>query len=155
MGLVARCTALLASWGFEGAAMIEFRRDPSTGVEWLVEVNPRLWGSIALAVHAGIDFPYHQVAFFLRGSMPSMPEGDPPAIGARQLSAELVHVAHAWIGPPAGWDREYPTFPDAVRDFVGGFREGLRYYHQSVDDPLPGLAEPIALAMTGLRRSPA
>jgi hypothetical protein len=150
--LVARCTALLTGWGFEGAAMIEFRRDLGTGAEWLVEVNPRLWGSIALAVHAGIDFPHDQVAYFLRGISPSMPQGELPAIGARQLSAELVHVAHAWIGPPAGWERGYPTFPSAVRDFMSGFKEGLHYYHQSFDDPLPGVVEPLAQVFAGLRR---
>ena len=24
----------------------------------LIEVNPRFWGSLALAIYAGIDFPY-------------------------------------------------------------------------------------------------
>ncbi|HEX4823341.1 MAG TPA: ATP-grasp domain-containing protein [Candidatus Polarisedimenticolaceae bacterium] len=150
--MVERCRSLLASWGFEGAAMVEFRRDEATGREWLVEVNPRLWGSLPLAVHAGVEFPLHQVLYFTEGRRPSMPK-TVPAIGARQLSAELIHLLHAWQGPPAGWERGYPTFRDALRDFVDGFREGLRFYHQSAEDPLPGVVEPIANLVAGLRKA--
>src|SRR5262249_49191106 len=38
--------------------MVEFKYDPATGRSWLMEINPRLWGSVALAIDAGVDFPY-------------------------------------------------------------------------------------------------
>ena len=41
----------------EGISHIEFRRD-STGVPYLMEINPRLAASTELAVRSGVDFPY-------------------------------------------------------------------------------------------------
>jgi predicted ATP-grasp superfamily ATP-dependent carboligase len=49
---------LLASVQFHGVAMVEFKHDERTGQTWLIEVNPRFWGSLALAIHSGVDFPY-------------------------------------------------------------------------------------------------
>ena len=40
-----------------GPAMLEFKEDPITGAAVLMEVNGRLWGSLALAVQTGVDFP--------------------------------------------------------------------------------------------------
>ena len=44
--------------GWHGLAMAEFKRCPQTGKFWFIEVNPRLWGSLPLAINAGVDFPY-------------------------------------------------------------------------------------------------
>jgi predicted ATP-grasp superfamily ATP-dependent carboligase len=54
--LLAGSERLLAGLGFSGVAMVEFRRAP-TGPAYLMEVNPRLWGSLQLAIDAGVDFP--------------------------------------------------------------------------------------------------
>lgn len=51
------CERLLDSLGYEGAAMIEFKRDEVTGECVLMEINARLWGSVQLAIDAGLDFP--------------------------------------------------------------------------------------------------
>jgi predicted ATP-grasp superfamily ATP-dependent carboligase len=40
----------------EGCSMVEFRRDRA-GRPVLMEVNPRMGGSVALAIAAGVDFP--------------------------------------------------------------------------------------------------
>jgi predicted ATP-grasp superfamily ATP-dependent carboligase len=42
---------------WRGVAMVEWKCDPRTGRPLLLEVNPRFWGSLALAVRAGVDFP--------------------------------------------------------------------------------------------------
>jgi predicted ATP-grasp superfamily ATP-dependent carboligase len=42
-------------WG--GVAMIECKRDLETGRHVIMEVNARLWGSLQLAIDAGVDFP--------------------------------------------------------------------------------------------------
>ncbi len=52
-----RSEALLARFGFEGVAMVEFKRDSDTGEPVLMEVNARFWGSLQLAVDSGVDFP--------------------------------------------------------------------------------------------------
>ncbi len=40
-----------------GPAMFEFKMDPSRNAAVLMEINGRFWGSLALAVQAGVDFP--------------------------------------------------------------------------------------------------
>jgi predicted ATP-grasp superfamily ATP-dependent carboligase len=49
---------LLESEGFVGPAMVEWKVDHRDGRPKLLEVNPRFWGSLALAIRAGVDFPW-------------------------------------------------------------------------------------------------
>jgi predicted ATP-grasp superfamily ATP-dependent carboligase len=49
---------LLQSLTWHGVAMVEFKVDPRDSEPKLMELNPRFWGSLALAIHAGVDFPY-------------------------------------------------------------------------------------------------
>lgn len=48
---------LLTELNWHGVAMVEFRLAPD-GRYRLMEINPRLWGSLALAIDAGVDFPF-------------------------------------------------------------------------------------------------
>jgi predicted ATP-grasp superfamily ATP-dependent carboligase len=52
-----RSRALLERLGWQGVAMVEFKRDGRTGVPYLMEINGRFWGSLQLAIDAGVDFP--------------------------------------------------------------------------------------------------
>ncbi|TQV71757.1 ATP-dependent carboxylate-amine ligase [Exilibacterium tricleocarpae] len=47
---------LLSAVNWHGVAMIEFRMTPD-GHPYLMEVNTRFWGSLQLAIDAGVDFP--------------------------------------------------------------------------------------------------
>jgi predicted ATP-grasp superfamily ATP-dependent carboligase len=49
---------LLKALKFHGIAMVEFKVDPRDNVPKLMEINPRFWGSLPLAIRAGVDFPY-------------------------------------------------------------------------------------------------
>src|SRR3989449_4187674 len=48
---------LLEALNWNGVAMIECKRDQVTGREIVMEVNGRFWGSLQLAIDAGVDFP--------------------------------------------------------------------------------------------------
>jgi predicted ATP-grasp superfamily ATP-dependent carboligase len=50
--------SLLKSLSWTGVAMAEFKVDPRDGIPKLMEVNPRFWGSLHLAIISGVDFPY-------------------------------------------------------------------------------------------------
>ena len=50
--------SLLKSLNWVGVGMIEFKVDPRDGIPKLMEVNPRFWGSLQLAIISGVDFPY-------------------------------------------------------------------------------------------------
>lgn len=54
--LLAAAKRLLDSLEWHGVAMIEFKGSSAQGFR-LIEINPRLWGSLALAIDAGVDFP--------------------------------------------------------------------------------------------------
>ena len=54
---------ILRQLGWTGVAMVEFRGPPGrSGSDLLdfklIEINPKFWGSLDLAVAAGVDFPY-------------------------------------------------------------------------------------------------
>ena len=55
---------LLETLEWHGPAMVEFKRDERDGTFYLMEINPRFWGSLRLPVVAGVDFPslYYQLA---------------------------------------------------------------------------------------------
>jgi len=48
---------LLEALDWQGVAMIECKRDQATGRQVIMEVNGRFWGSLQLAIDAGVDFP--------------------------------------------------------------------------------------------------
>jgi predicted ATP-grasp superfamily ATP-dependent carboligase len=55
--LITRAARLLHGFGWQGVAMVELKIDASSGTPYLMEINGRLWGSLQLAIDAGVDFP--------------------------------------------------------------------------------------------------
>lgn len=45
-----------AKW--HGVAMVEFKVNEETNTPYLMEINTRFWGSLQLAINAGVDFPW-------------------------------------------------------------------------------------------------
>lgn len=56
-GLLTHARALLDAVNWHGIAMVEFKVAPE-GTPYLMEINTRLWGSLQLAIDAGVDFPW-------------------------------------------------------------------------------------------------
>jgi predicted ATP-grasp superfamily ATP-dependent carboligase len=52
--------ALLKHYAWTGVAMVEFKQSES-GVHYLMEINPRFWGSLQLAIDCDRDFPKYLV----------------------------------------------------------------------------------------------
>ena len=135
--LVARSERLLASIGYEGVAMVEFRKDPH-GEPWFLEINGRLWGSLALALHAGVDFP----AVLLRcaqGEPVPPPTDYPDGLRCRNvLPGEFSHLASVLRA------REVPL-RDKLRatceQVLLTFDPTIRYDHLWSDDPRPALLQ--------------
>lgn len=48
---------LLKALKWRGVAMVEWKIDVRDGKPKLMEINPRFWGSLELAVRSGVDFP--------------------------------------------------------------------------------------------------
>jgi predicted ATP-grasp superfamily ATP-dependent carboligase len=49
--------SLLRALDWQGIAMVEFKQDRRSGEFKLMEINGRFWGSLQLAIDAGINFP--------------------------------------------------------------------------------------------------
>jgi predicted ATP-grasp superfamily ATP-dependent carboligase len=66
---------LLSEVNWHGVAMVEFKVDDQ-GKPYVIEVNPRFWGSLQLAIDAGVDFPYmlHQLSTDSKSEKPSYRE---------------------------------------------------------------------------------
>ncbi len=67
--LLGYATTMLDRIRWHGVAMVEFLVTPD-GRYFLMEINPRLWGSLALAIDAGVDFP---VGLFLMATDQRIP----------------------------------------------------------------------------------
>jgi len=55
--LISNLSALMTSLEWHGVCHADFIVD-SEGTPYLIDVNPRLWGSIFQAIISGVDFPY-------------------------------------------------------------------------------------------------
>ena len=85
-----RAEQLLDTLDWSGVAMVEFKVDRETRTPYLMEVNGRFWGSLQLAVDAGVDFP----ALLLDAATGRMPGSPPrPKVGVR-LRWELGDIDH-------------------------------------------------------------
>lgn len=55
--MVVAAAKLLTAVGWQGVAMVEFKRDIRDGQAKLMEINGRFWGTLQLAISCGVDFP--------------------------------------------------------------------------------------------------
>jgi predicted ATP-grasp superfamily ATP-dependent carboligase len=62
--LIEKSIRLLKALNWCGVAMVEWKLDPADNIPKLLEINPRFWGSLELAVRSGVNFPllYAQAA---------------------------------------------------------------------------------------------
>jgi protein-tyrosine-phosphatase len=81
---------LLTTLNWHGVAMVEFKVEfkmDAPGQHWLMEINPRLWGSLALSIDAEVNFPLGllQIA---RGEQPG-PQPDYKRVYTRDLRTDV------------------------------------------------------------------
>lgn len=147
--LLERSRTLLARFGWNGPAMVEYKVDRDTGIAYLMEVNGRFWGSLQLAIDAGVDFPTLLLAA-------SRGEPHQPILSYRtgvrlrwwwgdvdHLLIRLRHSANSLALPPGA-----PGRWGVVRDFLRLRWSGERNEVLRREDPWPFVRE----TMDWLRR---
>jgi len=137
---------LLNHIGAHGIAMVEFRIDSRTGDPYLMEINGRFWGSLQLAVDAGVNFPLLLVNQAL-GRPVVQPRYQENVI-LRWWLGDLVRTLRVLKGRPAGYIGSFPSRASALREFFGPQPQGTRGEVLRWTDCWPGLVEPL----TFLRR---
>ena len=142
--LVERSRALLEALGWYGVAMVEYKIDAASGVPYLMEANGRFWGSLQLAIDAGVDFPRLLVEAAL-GQSPSPVHDYRTGVRSRwwwgdvdHLLARLRRSAEELALPPGA-----PSRWRTVRDVLTPWRRGDRSEILRLDDPLPFLRETV------------
>jgi predicted ATP-grasp superfamily ATP-dependent carboligase len=143
---------LLRDLAWTGLAMVEFRLTPN-GPE-LMEINGRVWGSLPLAVRAGMDFPARLADLLLDGPPPpDTPVASDYAIGIR---ARNLRLDLSWIRSVALGRRRYPELPfpprrAAVRAAGSLLDPRIGDDLFARDDPAPGLAQLPGIATEAVR----
>ena len=85
--LLAQSERLLRALDWHGVAMVEFRLDPRSGRSFMMELNGRFWGSLSLALFAGVDFPLALARLLLDGQ--HLPQPRIRKVYARQFARDL------------------------------------------------------------------
>jgi hypothetical protein len=135
--LVDRAVALLREMEWEGVAMVEFRQTAG-GRAALMEVNGRFWGSLPLAIKAGVNFPY-----ILYESMGLERElwCEPYQIDVRmkQFGPHLRWFWDAFVRrrvlPPGG----FASRRRVLSEFIASFSPRVGLDIETWDDPMPAI----------------
>ena len=141
--LYEHAVAMLRELSWTGLAMVEFRRG-TDGVGHLMEINGRVWGSLPLAVRAGMDFPGRLAALLLEGPPPP---DEPVATDYRRgVRARNLRLELAWIGATLSGRRRQRGLPWPGRGAAVGAMASLLDPRIGDDlltwsDPGPGLAQ--------------
>ena len=143
--LVEVSRALLRRFGWRGVAMVEFKIDAATGTPYLMEVNGRFWGSLQLAIDAGVDFP--ALLLSAAAGAPKRVSGYRAGARLRWWWGDVDHLItvfragpgalHMPPGSPGRWS--------VLRDVLT-WRRGQRWDELRLDDPWPFVRATLAWA---------
>jgi predicted ATP-grasp superfamily ATP-dependent carboligase len=141
--------AILKALGWHGPAMVEFRVRPD-GTPTFLEVNGRFWNSLALAVHAGVDFPAMVAALAEGGETEPAPIYR-TGVRCRWLLGDVRHTIEVLRGRPNGFPGRFParlpTLAAVLAPVPGTYHDNFSW-----KDPLPELGDWIDFALRRLPR---
>jgi predicted ATP-grasp superfamily ATP-dependent carboligase len=99
--LVAASTRMLGAAGFFGLAQLQFM-DSAAG-PLLIDANPRFYGSLPLALAAGVNLPALWHAVVTAGELPASPPPYRVGVTYRHLEHELTAALHGRPGIFLDW----------------------------------------------------
>lgn len=123
-------TKFLEHLGWHGICQADFVVDKQTGIPYLIDINPRFWGSLFQAIASNVDFPYltYQIAIY----------GD-----VEPVTDFTAGVKTRWVG--GDLRTFFPLLKKArnrihfVSDFLDPSKNLISCDDFSLDDPLPFL----------------
>jgi len=134
---------LLQPVKWHGVAMVEFKVDQASQRPLLMEINGRFWGSLQLAVDAGVNFPLLLLNMTM-GNAQTVPEnGYRIGVKSRWLLGDLDQLVmrvkkrdRALNLPPGA-----PSKFRSLMSFCRFFERDLFYEVEDFDDPAPSRFE--------------
>lgn len=146
--LLSQVRSLAEAVELSGIAMFEFRCNAASGEHILLEVNPRFWGSLPLAVAAGVDFPS-----FLWDMKVGNAERSPPkgriGVTKRNMTGEFDRLSDE-IDQSASAGRKLLSVAATI-GLCATLASRARFDTWAADDPAPFFAERRQLARRLLR----
>ncbi|MGV1098213.1 carboxylate--amine ligase [Thiovibrio sp. JS02] len=122
---------LLEALAWHGVCQADFVVDRATGIPYLVDINPRFWGSVAQAIASGVDFPWLLARIAMDGDVEPVTDF---AVGvkSRWLGGDLRAFLPLLGNCPDKW-----LF---LRDFFAISNWNLYRDDMDLHDPLPFFA---------------
>jgi predicted ATP-grasp superfamily ATP-dependent carboligase len=130
--------ALLRAVNWHGVAMVEFRIRPD-GTPVFLEVNGRFWNSLALAIHAGVNFPLGVARIAEFGDVEMLPPGR-PGVRCRWFLGDARHLLAVWRGAPVGYPGRFPARLGTTLAVLLPKR-GTMHDNFTIGDPMPELGD--------------
>lgn len=125
---------LFQDLNYSGFAMAEFKEHPQTKTLYLMEVNPRPWGSITLPISMGFDFPQEAVKVF------SDPSGYTRSTRNRAINPDEDYYMR-WFLPGDFLSillDDRTSVGEKLRNLFRRYKN-TAYQIISMDDPMPAL----------------
>jgi predicted ATP-grasp superfamily ATP-dependent carboligase len=144
---------LLKALNWTGLAMVEFKVGHH-GAR-LMEINGRVWGSLPLATHSGMDFPAYLADLYLNPStpLPSKPNVTYKiGVRSRYVERDLVWIISVLIGRQRSSSMHTPSRLEAIRAALGWLNPTYKSDIMSLHDPMPGIALIPAILRKFLRK---
>lgn len=143
--LYAATVGLMNELSWTGVAMVEFRVARDSPAFVLLEVNPRFWGSLPLAISAGADFPYYLYRLLVEGET-NFPQTYRLGTYNRFLAEDIPWLLSDVVS--ARTPAHLNTLPlSAVMAEIKNIASGReRWDSLTLDDPAPFMAEILLLA---------
>ena len=134
---------LLERVQWHGVAMVEFKVDRHSNVPMLMEINGRFWGSLQLAIDAGLNFPY--LLYQAMNGVPVAVPNNAYRIGtkSRWLLGDLDHLLLRITKSNVDLrlDAHAESRGRCVAEFFKLFQHDLHYEIESLTDPGPAFME--------------
>lgn len=140
--LLEHSRALLGDFSWEGVAMVEYKIDATSGTPYIMEINGRFWGSLQLAIDAGVDFPSLLVASAL-GESPQPVQSYRTGVRSRWTWGEIDHLLARFrrSREELSLTADAPGRARSLVNFLRSFGPGNRDEVFQPSDPRPALRE--------------
>lgn len=135
--------SMLKAIGYEGVAMVEFRRRASDDKPYFLEINGRFWGSLALALHAGIDFPKALIECYQNGEPSRARVNYRSGIRCRNIfPGELAYLVSVVRAKTVKGGNRPPSKVWAIGEFFAlSLNPMIRHDWFWWSDPIPGIVQ--------------
>jgi predicted ATP-grasp superfamily ATP-dependent carboligase len=133
---------LLKALGWHGVAMVEFKIDSKDGLPKIMEINGRFWGSLQLAIDAGVDFPYMLYRMTKDGDIPEQFDYK-VGVQSRWLMGDIDHLLQIMLKSRAALrlPESHPGKLKTLYEFCKFYKPKMKYEVLRTSDVRPFMHE--------------